>query len=214
MTATMLQKWGFDGYVRWLRGIKATYRMRKNWMCDTFEDVFHLEFDENINGLKTNDAVRDIFDGMGRGVTCYAKQIEGSKEALWDEKRGHKSKRGPPLVSFIPPSAGMFVFLAVHICDHPDYQALVEKGEDATKFLMDSLWRQLAENLVRLTNPSALTFQVLFAPGWGFDAHGPHAIGGDGIGYFRLSYSIATYEQTRTAIETFARILTKFYRLK
>jgi aromatic amino acid aminotransferase I len=104
MTTTLLQKWGFDGYVRWLRGIKATYRMRKNWMCDTFEDVFHLEFDENINGLKTNAAVRDIFDGLGRGVTCYAKHIEGSKEAAWDEKRGLKSKRGPALVSFIPPS--------------------------------------------------------------------------------------------------------------
>jgi len=104
MTTTLLQKWGFDGYVRWLRGIKATYRMRKNWMCDTFEDVFHLEFDENINGLKTNDAVRDIFDGMARGVTCYAKQVEVSKEAAWDEKRGLKSKRGLPLISFIPPS--------------------------------------------------------------------------------------------------------------
>jgi len=104
MTATLLQTWSFDGYVRWLRGIKATYRMRKTWMCDAFEDVFHLEFDENINGVKTNAAVRDIFDGIGRGVTCYAKQIEGSKEAVWDEKRGLKSKRGPALVSFIPPS--------------------------------------------------------------------------------------------------------------
>ena len=107
MTTTLLQTWGFDGYVRWLRGIKATYRMRKTWICDTFEDIFHLEFDENINGLKTNIAVRDIFNGMGRGVTCYAKQLEGSKEAQWDEKRGLKSKRGPPLVSFIPPT-GMF----------------------------------------------------------------------------------------------------------
>lgn len=95
----------------------------------------------------------------------------------------------------------MFVFLAVHLSEHPDYEALVQRGEDATRFLMDRLWRELAEDL------------VLFAPGWGFDAHGPHAIGGEGVGYFRLSYSIVTYEQTRTAIETFGRILTKFYRL-
>ena len=78
--------------------------MRKTWICDTFEDVFHLEFDETVNGLKSNVAVRDIFNGMGRGVTCYAKQLEGGKEAQWDEKRGLKSKRGPPLVSFIPPT--------------------------------------------------------------------------------------------------------------
>jgi aromatic amino acid aminotransferase I len=55
--------------------------------------------------------------------------------------------------------------------------------------------------------------QVLFAPGFGFDAKGPHAIGGEGMGYFRLSFSIATYEQTRTAIETFAKVLYKFYRI-
>jgi aromatic amino acid aminotransferase I len=54
---------------------------------------------------------------------------------------------------------------------------------------------------------------VLFAPGWAFDAHGPHAIGGKGTGYFRLSYSIMTYEETRKAIGTFADVLTKFYRL-
>ena len=42
----------------------------------------------------------------------------------------------------------MFVFLAVHVREHPDYDALLEKGEDATRLLMDGLWRELAENLV------------------------------------------------------------------
>jgi aromatic amino acid aminotransferase I len=96
----------------------------------------------------------------------------------------------------------MFIFLAVHISDHPDYEALLQKGEDATRVLMERLWTELAENL------------VLFAPGWGFDAGGEHAIGGEGVGYFRLSYSIITYEQTRQGIEKFAKVLNKFYRLK
>ena len=203
MTAVMFQKWGFDGYIRWLRGIKATYRTRKTWMCDTFDDFFHLEFDSAVNGVSTNPLVLDVLGNKrgGRGVTCYAKQIKGSAEAKWDEKRGMTSKRGPPLVSFIPPTAGMFVFLAVHLDQHPDYQALIDNDEDADKKLLDKLWQQLADHL------------VLFAPGWAFDAHGEHAIGGKGIGYFRLSFSIATYEETRSAIGTFAKVLTKFYRL-
>lgn len=147
MTATMLQQWGFDGYIRWLRGIKSTYRTRKVWMCDTFDDFFHLEFDNAPNGVPTNAAVQNVLD-LGRGVTCYAKQVKGSKDAQWDEKRGIVSKRGPPLVSFIPPTAGMFVFLAVHIEQHPDYHALEAQGEDATKKLMDKLWQQLADQLV------------------------------------------------------------------
>ena len=95
----------------------------------------------------------------------------------------------------------MFIFLAVHLDEHPDFAALTQRGEDATRVLSEKLWKELAENL------------VLFAPGWGFDAHGAHAIGGPGIGYFRLSFSIATYEQTRTAVEKFQQVLLKFYKL-
>ena len=104
MTAKLLAEWGWDGYIRWLRGIKATYKMRRDWMCDAFERVFHLEFDARMNGVATNPLVMDIFGGKMRGVTCYARQAKGSKEDKWDEKRGVASKRGPPLVSFIPPT--------------------------------------------------------------------------------------------------------------
>lgn len=149
MTTAMLNKYTFDGYIRWLRGIKATYRMRRNWLCDTFEDVFQLEYEENTNGVITNQYVREVFPGMGRGVTCYAQPIAGSAERRWDEKRGVESLRGPALVSFIPPTAGMFVWLAVHIDQHPDYKALQAKGEDATRVLMEKLWHELADNLVR-----------------------------------------------------------------
>lgn len=55
--------------------------------------------------------------------------------------------------------------------------------------------------------------QVLFAPGWAFDAHGEHAIGGNGVGYFRLAYSTTTYEQTREAITTFSKVLTRFFKV-
>jgi aromatic amino acid aminotransferase I len=78
--------------------------MRKTWICDAFEDTFHMEFDACENGVATNSMVLDIFGDKGRGVTCYAKQPEGSVEAVWDEKRGLKSKRGPALISFIPPT--------------------------------------------------------------------------------------------------------------
>jgi aromatic amino acid aminotransferase I len=148
MTTSLLQKWGFDGYVRWLRGIKATYRTRKTWLCDTFDDYFHIEFDAAPNGVATNSAVRDVMD-FGRGVTCYAKQYNGPV----DEKR-ILDKRGPPLVSFIPPTAGMFVFLALHLDSHPDFKKLEQKGEDATRVLMERLWHELADHLVRPPRPN------------------------------------------------------------
>lgn len=54
---------------------------------------------------------------------------------------------------------------------------------------------------------------MLFAPGFAFDAHGEHAIGGKGTGYFRVAYSITTYEQNRHAVETFSKVLNKFFRV-
>ncbi|WVQ70021.1 uncharacterized protein L199_008245 [Kwoniella botswanensis] len=189
LTTTMLQKWGFEGYIRWLRGVKATYNMRKTWMCDAFEDTFHLEFDQTNNSI-----VRGLFPEGTKTITCYSKQPRNK----WDEKKG---LHGPALVTFTPPTAGMFVFLGVHVSEHPDYQDLLRKGEDATHVLVQKLWTELADNL------------VLFAPGWYFDAGGEHAIGGKGYGYFRLSFSIATYEETYKAIKTFSKVLDKFFGL-
>jgi aromatic amino acid aminotransferase I len=73
----------------------------------------------------------------------------------WDEKRGVQSALGPALVSFIPPTAGMFVWLAIHIDQHPDFRQLQAKGEDATRVLMEKLWHELADNLVSLLTTDA-----------------------------------------------------------
>ncbi|OCF35477.1 aromatic amino acid aminotransferase I [Kwoniella heveanensis CBS 569] len=186
MTTVMLQQWGFDGYIRWLRGIKATYNMRKTWICDAFADTFHLEFNQN----------KSLFPNGTRTITCYSRQEPRNR---WDEKRDAHHK---PLVTFTPPTAGMFIFLGVHVSEHPDYHDLVKKGENATQILVQKLWTNLADNL------------VLFAPGWYFDAGGEHAIGGNGYGYFRLSFSIATYEETYQAVERFAKVLDKFFHVK
>lgn len=93
----------------------------------------------------------------------------------------------------------MFIFLAIHLSSHPSYASLSASSEDADKLLMDKIWRELADN------------KVLFAPGWGFDARGEHNIGGagSGVGYFRLSYSVATYEQVGKAVRVLKEVLVR-----
>lgn len=164
--------------------------MRRDWVVDALTDVFHVETE--VDGF--NPRVMDI-PGFGRSMTAYARRSPGTSEARWDEKRGISSSEDIPLVSFIPPTAGMFVFLAIHVDQHPEFHSL---GDDATNILMGKLWRELAEHL------------VLFAPGTSFDSHGVHNIGGKGIGFFRISYSIIEYDQVRATMETFAKVLKKF----
>lgn len=191
----MLTTWGFDGYVRWLRGIGATYRMRRDWMCDLFAQEFDLQDDPSN--------VVAILDGRIKGVTGYAK----SQSTKWDEKKAQLGVVGhgkTPLISFVPPTAGMFVFLGIHIGHHPDFNVLRAQGHvEPARELMERLWRQLAEEL------------VLLAPGYFFDAQPgtPHD-GAEEIGFFRLSYSIATHEEMTRAIKTIHRVLVRFFRIK
>lgn len=186
----MLTTWGFDGYIRWLRGIKATYQQRRDWMVDALHHAFHLEFDgDGFNPLVAETQ-------FGRAVTGYAKPDPASAQAKWDEKRGASSALGAPLISFIPPTAGMFVFVGVHLRSHPEWEHL---GDEK---LMNKLWKTLAEHL------------VLFAPGWAFDSCGVHDIGGNGVGYFRLSYSILPYQVMQDGMVTFAKVLTEFLKAK
>lgn len=197
----MLQTWGMEGYIRWLRGIKSTYKQRRDWICDAFGDVFHIE----VSGSADESLVKDIL-GYGKGVTCY---MPSGTTRAWDEKRGVTS--GKPLVSFIPPTgefsnsgvaltpAGMFIFLAIHLDSLPSYSSLQHAGEfDADRVLMEKIWRELAER------------KVLFAPGWGFDARGEHNIGGKGVGYMRLSFSTVTYGECRRAVKVLKDVLGEF----
>jgi aromatic amino acid aminotransferase I len=46
----------------------------------------------------------------------------------------------------------MFIFLAIHIDQHPDYARLVHKGEDAIRVLTEKLWIECAEDLVSISS--------------------------------------------------------------
>lgn len=190
-------------------------------MIDAIDDNFDLVLEKPTDSEDEKRAVLDI-QGLGKGVTCYSKT---KGQEAWDEKKGQvmsiKKGKGPALVSFIPPTgqlqilhhnlelklillAGMFIFLAIHIAHHPSYPHMLKRSSpaEATRTLMDQLWRQLAES------------HVLVAPGWGFDANGVHNIGGDGVGYFRLSFSTLSYAQCRTGMKVFSEQLDKFFEIK
>lgn len=98
----------------------------------------------------------------------------------------------------------MFVWLAVHLENHPDFHNLKAKGmEDPSKFLMDELWKELAEN------------NVLVCPGQYFDGQEGvphHGEGSENLGFFRLSFSIASHDEIEQAVKTMYKVMVKFFR--
>jgi aromatic amino acid aminotransferase I len=66
---------------------------------------------------------------------------------VMDEKKGYKSKKA--VVSFVPPTAGMFVWLAVHLSSHHKFaQIKREEGPEGVNKMLYDLWTELAENNV------------------------------------------------------------------
>ena len=64
-----------------------------------------------------------------------------------DEKKGFKSNKA--LVSFVPPTAGMFVWLAVHLSSHHKFaQIKHEEGPEGVNKMLYDLWTELAESNV------------------------------------------------------------------
>ena len=249
MIAKLLLDWGFDGYIRWLRGIKATYAMRRDWMvrgfilecyrlfselvlkrqtlffpqCDLLESTFDLEFDQKLPISK------DI-----TWVNAYEKQSlipRGEKQGFFgDEKKTRK-----PLLSFVPPSAGMFVWVAVHLDRHRDFKKIEDEGKgDPNKVLVGKLWTKLAEHKVRALWPIVLIRsdgnakhdswadpiivwrdiilnQVLVIPGYFFDGQPgiPHQ-GAKQLGFIRLSFSSVTHDEMAKSFVIFKKVLTEF----
>jgi aromatic amino acid aminotransferase I len=92
VTELVVKTWGMEGYVRWLKGIKAQYTTRRN----AFIDAMMHELDISLTKG----------DGILEGATVYQGSIKESKGTVMLEKK--KKIR----VSFVPPTAGMFVWVS------------------------------------------------------------------------------------------------------
>lgn len=64
-----------------------------------------------------------------------------------DEKACLRPKKA--VISFVPPTAGMFVWLAVHLPSHPKFaQIKQDEGKDGVNKMLYDLWTELAESNV------------------------------------------------------------------
>lgn len=93
VTQLLVKTWGLSGYVRWLRGLRAQYSMRRDAFVDAMVDEFHITF------------------GAGKG------RLEGATVYQCNLKKagvlGSFSEKAKPVISFVPPTSGMFVWVGI-----------------------------------------------------------------------------------------------------
>lgn len=223
-----------DGWIRWLRGLRAEYRERRDVTVDAFHQNFKMETVRTGESRQlalasgVNTKPRTMFVG-------YEKYNSSKRTPLrtvnLDEKFANfgLSEGRKPLISFSPPEGGMFVWVNVHISNHPSFpsHASEEEKSKVTKDLLNELFIKLADN------------NVLIAPGWFFAGDGLRSgapdedkailaeaqntiVGGTpsagidkdliaGIGHFRVAFSFSTHERIQEGIKRFSETVVDFF---
>ncbi|KAH9009853.1 PLP-dependent transferase [Lactarius deliciosus] len=185
----LLTQWTFDGYIRWLRGLRTQYQHRRDFLVDCLGEEFEL------------------FPAPGTASSSPAALLCGYPRRNSDGgPTADKAGTMRPLLSFVPPSSGMFVWVKLHFGDVPD-----KRNESNGSVLTPEhqFWQELAKA------------GVLVAPGWIFSpSETPTVLGGAPprevdrqTGHVRVSYTPPDMEETRRAIKIFAQTLMEFCRV-
>ncbi|PVF95527.1 PLP-dependent transferase [Serendipita vermifera] len=178
VTQLLAKEWGLEGYVRWLKGIKAQYTIRR----DLFIDSIMRELDVTLTKG----------EGFLEGAIVYEGWFKGEKGKV-NEKTGKK-----PVVSFVPPTSGMFVWMRVNFEGLPPPVRVPDENPDEATH-EGRFWVQLAEN------------NLLIGPGFVFRGEKQHPPEDPNLaGHYRVSFSDASHENMEKASKIFARVLKEY----
>jgi aromatic amino acid aminotransferase I / 2-aminoadipate transaminase len=177
----LISQWTFSGYVRWLRGLRTQYRQRRDFFIDCLADEFDL-FPTSSSAISPMWASATVVSD--RTFTVLSAYARGGS--------AHEKTTRRPLLSFVPPSSGMFVWLELYFGDVPD-----ETDEDGSvKTPEYQFWERLADAGV-LAVPGSYFLPERYAVGGstsdgGASARVSPSVSADGrIGHLRLSYTPA-----------------------
>ncbi|KAK7039228.1 hypothetical protein VNI00_010133 [Paramarasmius palmivorus] len=129
----LLATWGHEGYLRWLTGLRYSYAIRRDWMCDILAEHFDV-----VGAPKdmTNDVV-----ALPQGHAA-----DGARDDI------------APLFSFTYPKAGMFLWIKLDLNHNPVYQRMKANGiVNAEEIWEQEFWMEMIKSKVLLTPGSYYT---------------------------------------------------------
>ncbi|KAF8640115.1 hypothetical protein AX17_001351 [Amanita inopinata Kibby_2008] len=200
MVTSLLLEWKFDGYIRWLRGLRMQYRQRRDFFVDCLWEQFDLGLGMSSEGAWTGCTV------------LTARQKHTKPKGPVGEKTLFNPVSNPVYFSFVPPTSGMFVWLRMHFEHHPLFPSS-GSGE-----LETNLWTALAEAGV-LFGPGKFHTREFYEKldkartnqGNMFVAQ-PEPETSSGFGHFRVSFSNAEFTELKSAVKIFASVLEDFWK--
>lgn len=201
MVAKVLETWGMDGWIRWLRGLRAQYQERRGGL--TYIPLLLLSLrmlttsliDVTVDALQqgfkieTIRSQRILADGISRGpvkMVGYVKYDSSKRTPLRTFDLNEKfstfglSEGRPPLISFSPPDGGMFVWVS---CLHQHHliprtnpgcqiNVHVSNHKSFDKNASPSAKKERTRILMNELWEELAQNSVLIAPGWMFNGDG------------------------------------------
>ncbi|KAH9055317.1 PLP-dependent transferase [Lactarius vividus] len=183
LVVALLTQWTFDGYIRWLRGLRTQYQHRRDFLVDCLAEEFELF------------PAPDPASGGPASLCAYRR-----------DSLDEKTRSARPLLSVVPPSSGMFAWVKVYFGDVPDKS---DESDGSVLTPENQFWEELAQAGVLVApgwifSPAEKPTVLGGAPPTEVDRQ---------IGHMRLSYTPSDMETTRRGIKIFAQTLREFCRV-
>ncbi|KAL5507793.1 hypothetical protein ACEPAH_5411 [Sanghuangporus vaninii] len=182
ITQLLTKQWGFEGYIRWLKGLRSEYSRRRDFFLDELLSLFD---------------VRSVYMAQGTWAGCTVfvarprphsgRAINNAISEKQDFPFGDK-----PLFSFVAPTSGMFVWIKIHFENLPSFSAPEDKATMEVR-----LWEKIADA------------GVLIGPGWIFAA--TEDVPQEAEGHFRIAFSHAEHDTMKKALKVFHDQLLDFF---
>lgn len=174
VTELLVNTWGIPGYIRWLQGLRAQYTARR----DTFVDAITEEFNWSVSEGK----------GEYEGANVYHGSLK------------EHGPNGRALISFVPPTSGMFCWIRVHFSGLPP-PVTIPGSEEGTGTHEGQFWARIMEE------------GLLILPGWMFRGESERpAVDPNAIGHYRVSYSDGTGHDMQKACKLLSKALASYFR--
>lgn len=123
---SLLRSWGQEGYLRWMEGVRTRYQERRDWMVAALARSFEL-----VPAGRCDDVPG------AQGLVGYLRTRDGEKRRV-------------PVMEFVPPTGGMFIWAKFYLGSNPGFGKLLGQGNslDPERAFGKQLWEDLTDELV------------------------------------------------------------------
>ncbi|KAG9092195.1 hypothetical protein FRC06_000201 [Ceratobasidium sp. 370] len=187
ITQLVSKQWGYDAFIRWLRGLGAQYAARRDGIVDCFFECPSIGFIQRNSPLLHGPPIYEARAKPTEILHAYGEKFPQS---------------GKTLFSFTIPNSGMFIWVTFHLKHHRDW--VPNPGPGSALELL--LWDELAKGGVLVVPGYIFSTDERDLP-----TSNELTRARSEYAHMRISFSSVSREEAKVAVERFVKVVLKFF---